>query len=254
MISPTDLHAMVDSHVGADGTCFLPYLHAWNGSCNVIELLQTMQGVFSANCPVYARPPASQPTPSSYQQPAQTYQQPQTYQPQASQPQRPASAVRHCLCLVSPLPSWRRHCLCLVCSTTAFVAKTAPFLADFQPGSRNRNYTLADDIIVMCPVIDLINHAFTYKPECNVEKVSTQRLPAAACPICACRCTPLLLRGRGLNRRSAVKLNICARFAAGPPPPHAAVPQRSSGAPGCIDCAPRCVGCAPPHWLFPPLQ
>ena len=114
MISPTDLHAMVDSHVGADGTCFLPYLHAWNGSCNVIELLQTMQGVFSANCPVYARPPASQPTPSSYQQPAQTYQQPQTYQPQASQPQRPASAVRHCLCLVSPLPSWRRHCLCLV--------------------------------------------------------------------------------------------------------------------------------------------
>ena len=45
--------------------------------------------------------------------------------------EEPFHQVGHCLCLVFPLPSWLRHCLCLVCSTT-FVAKTLPFLADFQ--------------------------------------------------------------------------------------------------------------------------
>ena len=44
----------------------------------------------------------------------------------------PPVPVRHRLCLVFLLPSWRRHYLCLVCSIT-FVAKTSPFLADFQP-------------------------------------------------------------------------------------------------------------------------
>ena len=37
------------------------------------------------------------------------------------------SRRRRCLCLVFPLPSRLRHCLCLVCST-AFVTKTLPFL------------------------------------------------------------------------------------------------------------------------------
>ena len=41
------------------------------------------------------------------------------------------TAVRHCLFLVFPLPSWLRHCLFLVCYT-AFVAKTLPFPCVFH--------------------------------------------------------------------------------------------------------------------------
>eukprot|EP01051_Picozoa_sp_SAG22_P006333 SAG22_NODE_409_length_10939_cov_1.956638_6_plen_870_part_00 len=43
-------------HVGVDGVCYFPYLSAWDPSCNVAELIQTMQAVFGAEPPVYAKP------------------------------------------------------------------------------------------------------------------------------------------------------------------------------------------------------
>ena len=60
-------------HVGSDGKCYFPYLHSWNHSCNLLNLVQTVQVCFGADPPVYAKP---QPQPAQqYQQPTQPYQQ-----------------------------------------------------------------------------------------------------------------------------------------------------------------------------------
>lgn len=45
-------------HVGMDGKVYLPYLHEWNRhSHNLVELVVAMSSVFSADPPVFSRPP-----------------------------------------------------------------------------------------------------------------------------------------------------------------------------------------------------
>jgi len=45
-------------HVGMDGKIYLPYLHEWNRhSHNLVELVVAMSSVFSADPPVFSRPP-----------------------------------------------------------------------------------------------------------------------------------------------------------------------------------------------------
>ena len=88
-------------HVGADGICYFPYLHAWSVTSSLQGLIVVMQQAFSEDPPVYAAPTGAmvQPPPQPYAQAAQTaqaaqaaqatqqYQQPQQ-QPQYQQPQQ----------------------------------------------------------------------------------------------------------------------------------------------------------------------
>ena len=46
-------------HVGSDGKVYLPYLHEWNiRTHNLVELVVAMSSVFSADPPVFTKPPA----------------------------------------------------------------------------------------------------------------------------------------------------------------------------------------------------
>jgi len=49
-------------HVGSDGKVYLPYLHEWRPEThNLVELTVAMSSVFSADPPVFSRPPAPAP-------------------------------------------------------------------------------------------------------------------------------------------------------------------------------------------------
>ena len=53
-------------HVGSDGKVYLPYLHEWHADThNLVELTVAMSSVFSADPPVFSRPPAAAPAPAS---------------------------------------------------------------------------------------------------------------------------------------------------------------------------------------------
>lgn len=53
-------------HVGSDGKVYLPYLHNWhNVTHNLVELTVAMSSVFSADPPVFSRPPAPPPSETS---------------------------------------------------------------------------------------------------------------------------------------------------------------------------------------------
>ena len=63
-------------HVGADGICYFPYLHAWSVTSSLQGLIVVMQQAFSEDPPVYAAPTGAmvQPPPQPYAQAAQTAQ------------------------------------------------------------------------------------------------------------------------------------------------------------------------------------
>ena len=44
-------------HVGSDGMIYLPYLNSWGQGSNLVDLLKIMSEVFSADPPLFARPP-----------------------------------------------------------------------------------------------------------------------------------------------------------------------------------------------------
>jgi ESCRT-I complex subunit TSG101 len=51
-------------HVGSDGKVYLPYLHEWNPRThNLVELVVAMSSVFSADPPVFTKPPSADPPP-----------------------------------------------------------------------------------------------------------------------------------------------------------------------------------------------
>lgn len=62
-------------HVGSDGKVYMPYLHEWKPAThNLVEMTVAMSSVFSADPPVFSRPPA----PASVT-PTQTTSQPPAY-------------------------------------------------------------------------------------------------------------------------------------------------------------------------------